>query len=380
MINVFDSANKNDLMNILDQVNVGIIFVDKNRTILYANNKMSNILGYGKGEIIGMNCENFSVPEDDVRSYEMIKEAISNKMLQVVVNKRYIHKSGKIISCELSINLSQITDFFIIFVKDISEKLKREKQHNILAENLKNEIGQKDKMFSIISHDLKGPLGTLYELVKLLIDEYPNFDDKKKLKILKSISKTTIKSRNLLADLLLWARMQNGNLKLIFVEVDLNEFIEQNMSLVNQMALNKQIKINYSSSDVKNFYADKFSSSTILRNLLTNAIKFTERNGNINIYTKKQIVNKIEYVEFCIKDNGIGISQNKLNNLFLIDDYTTSFGTENETGTGLGLSLCKKFVEKNGGTIRVESKEGVGSLFYFTLLAHNQTNANRIGG
>jgi len=135
----------------------------------------------------------------------------------------------------------------------------------------------------------------------------------------------------------------------------------------------KEIQLIETISDNEMIFADKSMITTILRNLISNAIKFTNRAGNITISSKKQ--ENSDFVEISVADTGVGIPKDKIDDLFRIDKNTSTQGTENETGTGLGLILCKEFIEKHGGEIWVESKEGIGSTFLFSI-PQGQINNN----
>jgi signal transduction histidine kinase len=168
----------------------------------------------------------------------------------------------------------------------------------------------------------------------------------------------------LLENLLEWAQMQRGELSFIPREINLADIIAQNIGLTNQRAIQKRIIIINEVMVTEKVHADEHMLNTVLRNLLSNAVKFTRRDGKIIVRAKKI---ESEMVEVSVSDTGVGISETDVKKLFKIEEKVNSKGTEGELSTGLGLLLCKEFVEKHSGQIWVESKENVGSTFYFTL-------------
>ena len=183
---------------------------------------------------------------------------------------------------------------------------------------------------------------------KLLIDE---------------MKKSAEVSHNLLQNLLLWSRSQTGRIEFNPQKLNLYNLIQDNTNLLKASTERKQIKIISDTPPNTFIFADEDMLNTIIRNLLTNALKFTNKNGIIEINS----IQRSENIEICISDTGVGMSDKVKANLFRLDVSQTTFGTDNEAGTGLGLILCKEFVEKNGGTIKVESEIGKGSRFCFTL-------------
>nr|WP_291849225.1 tetratricopeptide repeat-containing sensor histidine kinase [Lutibacter sp.] len=228
---------------------------------------------------------------------------------------------------------------------------------------LKQLNSTKDKFFSIIAHDLKNPFNSIQGFTELLIDNYKEYSDEKKLKFLKIIKGSSLKASNLLSNLLLWANNQSGNLSFTPTKIELALLVSESISFVEIQAFNKEINIINNVDNHIFVYADENMINTVLRNLVSNSIKFTYSKGEIQIYSTI----KEDFVEICVKDNGIGIAADEIENLFNIEIKNTSVGTANEHGSGLGLILCKDFVEKSGGKIWVESTPNVGSEFKFTL-------------
>ena len=221
----------------------------------------------------------------------------------------------------------------------------------------------KDKLFSIIAHDLKNPFNSIIGFTELMIENSSEYSEEKRLKFLKIIKGSTSKAFSLLDNLLIWANSQSGNLDFNPQKINLKQIVSDVISLLEIQAINKDIKILNSVSNNLFVEADKNMLDTILRNLISNAIKFTEIRGEIQISSSTNS----NFVEIKVKDNGIGISQGDIDNLFRIEVKHSNIGTANEQGSGLGLILCKDFVEKNNGNLWVESTINEGSEFKFTL-------------
>lgn len=222
----------------------------------------------------------------------------------------------------------------------------------------------KDKFFSIIAHDLSAPLGSFLGLTELLYKKYNTFNEERRknaIKILHESSKTIF---NLLENLLTWSASQRNKITYKPERFSINQIISENISLLENYANEKEISIITDCKKEIHVFADKNMILTVLRNLISNAVKFTPKKGKITIVSR-QIDEKT--VQICVTDTGIGISKENILKLFSIEQVFTTKGTEKETGTGLGLILCKEFVEKNKGKISVETELGKGTNFYVEL-------------
>jgi PAS domain S-box-containing protein len=221
----------------------------------------------------------------------------------------------------------------------------------------------KDRFISILGHDLKNPLYTLQGISELFAENIQNYKTAEIEAVLKEINKTTRITIDLLEDILKWTKAQSGKIPFKPQKLAFTDIYENIIEILGPNALTKNIKINLLASDSLCLVADRDMLLTIMRNLLSNAIKFTKSGGEIKISAEEGP----DYVSISISDNGIGIAPKDLNKLFKISEVHTTKGTAEEKGTGLGLLLCKEFVEKHGGEISVESEEGKGSTFVFTL-------------
>ncbi len=230
---------------------------------------------------------------------------------------------------------------------------------------LRLENATKDKFFGIIAHDLKNPFCGLLGASELLInyiDEY-DIDNIKKIGIL--INESAKRGSALLENLLEWSRSQTGNIKFIPQRLNLRELVEENVLNMQPFVIQKKIELKSKIFEDIEVSADKEMLNTVLRNLISNSIKFTRTKGKISVSAEHWE----DGVTINVKDTGIGIPKNDIDKLFKIDVQYTNAGTAMEKGTGLGLLLCKEFVEKHGGRIWVESEEGKGSEFKFTIPA-----------
>ena len=223
----------------------------------------------------------------------------------------------------------------------------------------------KDKLFSIISHDLRSPFNSILSLSDLLIYNIENKEEEESESFAKLINASAKNALILVDNLLNWTRSQTGKITFSPTLSNLNPIIVEIFNILNSTADNKNISLNYDQSTQIKVFADLDMLKTVLRNLISNGIKFTNTNGRIDVYT----LQKQNALEITVKDNGVGINKKIHNKLFKIDKTTTTRGTADEKGSGLGLVLCKEFVEKHGGKIWVESELGKGSNFKFTLPA-----------
>jgi PAS domain S-box-containing protein len=222
----------------------------------------------------------------------------------------------------------------------------------------------KDKFFSIIAHDLRNPFNAIMGFSDLLCHDFSEMDDKQKLGLLELINLSSESAYNLLDNLLQWARTQTDKIKFSPEYFELSEVLKQVIDLQGILAEKKQVSIESLIPDSTRVYADKNMIHTVIRNLISNAIKFSNKGGRIFI----SAFDNGAMTEVVIRDEGIGMSRENLSMLFRIDTYYSTSGTSGESGTGLGLIICKEFVEKNNGRIRASSKEDEGTAISFTLM------------
>lgn len=232
--------------------------------------------------------------------------------------------------------------------------------------NLSELNATKDKLFSIIAHDLKNPFNALIGFSDILERNFDHLTDNEKKEYISVISESAQNLYKLLDNLLQWTRTQTGSINYIAEKFKIEPLIRQEIVNLNANAEKKKIKISINVSPTLSVYADKNSIATVIRNLLSNAIKFTDIGGTIDI-TANVSNDAPQMAEVVVKDSGVGIDENDIERIFLIDGPYSTKGTANETGTGLGLLLCHEFVTKNKGKIWVNSAKGSGSEFHFTI-------------
>lgn len=246
----------------------------------------------------------------------------------------------------------------------------RVKTHLTIKQQEKNllELNKtKDKFFSIISHDLKNPFNQIIGFSELLVKTIEKQDIEKSTRFANFILESSKSAYKLLENLLEWSRSQTGKIEYNPEKIYPRGIIVETFGLLENIAKEKKIELFNEIPDNLTVHADLNMITTVIRNLVSNAIKFSNLNGKIKIY-HTAIENN--YIEITVEDNGIGIKAEVIDKLFKIDTNLTTVGTNQEKGTGLGLILCKEFVEKNKGEIYVESQENQGSKFKFTLPAY----------
>ncbi len=248
-------------------------------------------------------------------------------------------------------------------IQDITDR-KLAEESLIKSENrLRELIATKDKFFNIIAHDLRGPFNSILGLSNMLVEQARDNDYEGMGEYAEIIQNSSQHAMNLLKNLLEWARSQTGRIEFFPEYVEAISLVNEAIALLNDMAHQKAIVISANIPRNALVRADKAMIGTILRNLITNAIKFSHPGGEIVITAEKK---KHELV-ISVEDNGVGISKRSIGKLFRLDETYSATGTRNESGTGLGLILCKEFIEKHGGRIWVESEAGKGSKFSFSI-------------
>ncbi len=257
------------------------------------------------------------------------------------------------------------TILFLLLLKEKNDLVLKEKNIEIKKANelLAQSNKAKDHLFSIISHDLRGPIGSITNLCFLLVSQKSNLTIEDYKKFIPEIYKTSFAASDLLNNLLNWARLQLNNIVVNPTNFKLNHAANE---VVNQMKYSieqKQINIINNIDNNIEVYTDYEMLKVVMRNLLSNAIKFSSNSGKIALST---LVNG-EYVTIIIKDDGIGIAPDTVKRLLDPEFYYTTAGTENEKGTGLGLKLSKDFIERNNGILSIESTPNKGSTFSFTV-------------
>ncbi|MCF8358982.1 MAG: PAS domain S-box protein [Prolixibacteraceae bacterium] len=249
-------------------------------------------------------------------------------------------------------------------MEDITQRKEIEKALKETADELKQLNITKDKFFSIIAHDLRAPFASLVGFTELMADEKSKFSVDEYLQYSRALNRTAHSASSLLENLLEWSRLQRNTMPFEPRKINLDDFFSEIEATTRENAEKKSINVYFDYPDGLLVKADENMLHSIMRNLVSNAIKFTKPGGKVDVKVQKQ---KSGRLLFTVSDNGIGMDVKRLNNLFRIDTNVSRPGTDGEPSTGLGLILCKEFVEKHGGKIWAESSEGAGSKFLFTL-------------
>ncbi len=292
-------------------------------------------------------------------AYRINKKEKEKELLQKDLEKQQEQTKYIVLISILFVGLAIVAIVLYLFKRRTTEKL--------------TELNAtKDKFFSIIAHDLKNPITSQFGLTTLLIEEYKEMNDQDRLALIKSVDNAGKQTYRLLENLLYWSRSQTGRLDYYPNEINIVELVSESYDLLLENAKSKEVYL--APLDKKSFtaYGDKDMIKTVLRNLISNAVKFSNQGSVVNILLEEKKNEKIVRVV----DNGVGISSNQLAKIFRIDAVASAPGTSGERGTGLGLVLCKEFVEKNGGRIWVESELGKGSIFSFSLPAKANSNTH----
>ncbi|MFP4365859.1 MAG: sensor histidine kinase, partial [Bacteroidales bacterium] len=274
-------------------------------------------------------------------------------------NQSHLESDNHFIEEEQNL-LNAIADHISYIIKRNSDDKEMNKQNDLLQRL----NAEKDKLFSVIGHDLRGPLSNIIGLTGILESKFNSMSPEKSLILLKGISQTANTIYQLLENLLEWAGFQRGTMVFRPRNVNLLSLVESVMEFFKQQLNAKQIIVKLKVPEDIFVQVDENMVLSTLRNLISNAIKFTRRHGEITITAGK---NDIGRAEVAVADNGIGMDSKIIQNLFYIEGHVGRSGTENEPSSGLGLLLCKEFIEKHDGKIRVESLVGKGSTFYFSL-------------
>jgi PAS domain S-box-containing protein len=251
----------------------------------------------------------------------------------------------------------------LMILHDVTHRRRAEEQLKKLADDLTEMNAMKDRLYSIIGHDLRSPFNSILGFADLLATSYDDFSDDDRRMFANNILTASRNTFNLLENLLEWSRIQMGRTPFSPEEINLSLAVREAIHLLRGGAAEKNIRLIDDIQPQQLVYADRNMLNTILRNLLSNGIKFTANGGAVKV--SSQITRGSS--EIRVTDTGVGISESILKKLFRIDSLVSTAGTANEKGTGLGLILCKEFVEKHGGAIRVESKVGEGSTFFLNL-------------
>jgi signal transduction histidine kinase len=329
---------------VIDAMNNGLIILDSHKRIIEANSAAKKV--FNQSEITGR----FAPGLFTEYNMDILSDGRQNPMEVKIGNSVF-----EISATEIPRNFPEEPGK-ILYFHDITFRKENE-------EKLKELNSAKDKLFSIIAHDLKNPLYGLIGLSEMLYEDFNVFDKDEMKKVVKDINDLSSSTYTMLENLLAWSRQQTGLIKYNPKEFDISSLIQKNILNASNQAMLKDIILVSAPMDKTTIVADENMIDTVLRNLISNAIKFTNSGGTVAVSLK--ITNN--QAEVIVKDNGVGMSEDTLQKLFLLESDVKSHGTSGEKGTGLGLLLCKDFIERHKGTIIVESTPGKGTAFSFSI-------------
>ena len=330
------------------------------------NKGFSQISGLSKDDIKGKTVYDVNLwknPKERKRAIKSIQKSGAS-----IINQEFVFrkKDGSEFTALVSATPIVVNekDSILFVIHDIS--VLKQKENEIASKNHQLELvnAEKDKFFSIIAHDLRGPFSSIIGLAEVLSDSTSDLPKEKMNMLAHSLHRTATSTYNLLDNLLEWSRIQRG-VKAYFPQpVTIEKVINHTIDGLKNAADNKQIALNVEFPLDVTITADSQMLQTIIRNLVLNAIKFTPKGGTVLLSAKQKSNGK---TLFTVADTGIGMSSEICSSLFSFDAKNNRVGTNGEPSSGLGLCLCKEFVEEHGGTLRVESEEGKGSTFWFEI-------------
>ena len=347
----------------------GIILCDLDHNIINASNAAYRMLRVSGGGNEKTNFDSMIHPDDKQNYRWFLDTLINGGGTTVFAELRVVPTNGEVFWSEQ--NASILLDShnqpkgYIIIIRDITERKAAEAQLLQYTDELDESNRTKDKLFSIIAHDLKSPFNALLGLSNLLEQEtQKDILCVEKIKDLSKLIHTSAgKSYDLLVNLLDWSRLQSDRIVIKPEQLNLSKVIMENVDILQTMAMDKNINLEFTTHGDHPLMSDPAIINTILRNLISNAIKYTPQNGHIAV----SLVKTGDTYLVSVQDNGVGITQENIDKLFRLDTIQSTAGTASEKGTGLGLILCKDFVNKIDGDIWVKSIYGQGSTFTISL-------------
>ncbi|MFO7828821.1 MAG: PAS domain-containing sensor histidine kinase [Bacteroidales bacterium] len=343
-----------------------IVLLDAKGNQHYVSESCEKILGYNPEELIDIPViEKMIHPDDQEKTKSGLQEIINNTGIGGT-QYRHRHKNGGWIYLE-AFGSNQIKNpniqSIILNVRDITQRKKVEQALKESEIRLSELNATKDKFFSIIAHDLLSPFNSIVGFSNILANQIRQKDHEGIEKYAAIIKNSSEQALNLLTNLLEWSRAQTGKIKFNPEYFELVTEINEVIELLSNTAQQKSIKIQKNLPHNLPVFADKLMIHVVLRNLISNAVKFTQHGGDIKISAEQ----KNDTILVSFEDNGVGIKEKNKDKLFRLEGNYSMPGTQNEKGTGLGLLLCEEFIKIHRGNIDFESEAGKGSRFYFTL-------------
>jgi PAS domain S-box-containing protein len=331
--------------------------------IIDANPAALDFYGYSQEQIIEM-----KISDINTLSIDQLKVASAKAQAAKQTRFEFQHRlaSGAIRDVEVYSGLVKTAsnNFLYSIVHDITDKKLAEAK---ILENTRelHELNlTKDKLFSVIAHDLRNPVGLMLSLIDMFVEEKEGYSEAEKLKMILAMQKTAANTYELLENLLDWSRLQREKIKPVYQKVKIHDQIEKGFSKFESTAAKKHIQLVNCVAQDAEAKVDTNIFDTILRNLISNAIKFTNRGGKIEVVISFTPDNELV---LSVRDNGVGMSEQIVNQLFTLEKEPGRPGTDGEKSTGLGLVICKDFLDLINGSITVESKVGQGTTFFVSF-------------
>ncbi len=372
------------LQTVTDNINAIIYAVDtKTHQLLFVNKRAQSIFGT-KNRVVCLDdlsydrlsetCMPCILTSEEFKTLKF-GETYYKEAFNTIVNRwfQYSYSLTEWINGETAL---LVTSIDIQTLKNALSQVHEQNEHiNKQAEALKEEARTKDAMFSIIGHDLRGPIGNIKSALDLLVEEFDIFGKEAILEIVNPVRDSAGSAYTLLSNLLNWAKNQSGQIGFRPEELDIEDIVSENLMLFKTQSENKKIEISYQSSFDGSICADDNMVNTILRNLISNAIKFTSSGGFVVINVESELRNLEEFVKIEVCDTGIGMSNQRLEEIFSNQKPGSSYGTNNEKGSGLGIMLCKAFVAWHNGFFEADSQLGSGTCFRVVIPVRQHSQA-----
>ncbi|MDA3866797.1 MAG: ATP-binding protein [Salinivirgaceae bacterium] len=336
-----------------------VMIVQPDGTIEWINQGFTRLYGYSLPELqkrFGYNLKRAGQTEKIVSIFNKVKETGQSVNYESEVEA----KNGEIITVQTTLSPIYDLNNELLYLVAIDSDIRKLKQIQL---ELRKSNSAKNKLFSIVAHDLRNPFNSLIGLTDLMVERYANLTSDELLGFIKDLNDVSRKTYYLLLNLLEWSRSQRDKITIKPEEFNLVRMVEEIIDLFDNLLETKDLTCVIDIPNNMILYADKNSINTVLRNLISNAIKFSSPGKSISIHAQQQFAS----TQIIVSDQGVGMSEVIMSNLFDSENNQSTPGTEQEKGTGLGLMLCKYFVEKNKGSIRVESKPDKGTDFIVSL-------------
>lgn len=359
-------TNEKELKAILNSLHNLIVEFSRKGEYLKIAPTNKNLLYKPAQELVGKTVHEVFDKEKADLFLNAIQKCLKTKELVVIEYPLEINTKMAWFSARISYKSD---DSVIFSAYDITEKKKDEENLRQSERKLKESNATKDKFFSIIAHDLRTPLANFQSILELLELEFDNFDNNQKKKFIRSMHSAAINVNGLLENLLEWTLSQKEQLQLSLEPLLLNPIINEVLDHTIQALEKKEVQVENLVDKNTKVIVDKHAINTVIRNLISNAIKFSNTKGKIQIRSEAVVSRSKSFYRISVADNGVGISEDRLNDIFRIDVQTSTEGTKQEKGSGLGLILCKELIEKQGGQIEIFSQERKGTTVSFTLPA-----------